>query len=66
MGTSDAPPTLVTFWLRQQLWKRAGLKLEDLDSLPWREVEDYILYIQLICREEEAQQRKAKSKNARH
>lgn len=61
MGT-PGPPSLGTFWLRQQFWKRLGLRLEDLDGLPWREVEDYILYIQLICREEEAKNRQANAK----
>jgi len=29
-----------------------------MSERPWREVEDYVLYIQLICREEEAQRRR--------
>jgi hypothetical protein len=37
------------------------MSLEQLDELPWREVEDYLTYIQLTNREEEAAQRRANS-----
>jgi hypothetical protein len=37
------------------------MRLEDLNDLPWREAEDYLLYIQLISREEAAQQRRVSS-----
>lgn len=40
------------------------MSLEQLFELPWREVEDYLVYIQLTNREEEAQaaaQRRANS-----
>lgn len=51
-----------TFLLEQQLWQRLGLRREDLLSRPAREVEDYVLFIQLIVREEQAQQRRAASR----
>jgi hypothetical protein len=57
MGT-EGPPSLSTFWAEQQLWQRLGLRREDLERRPAREVEDYLLYIQLIAREEQAQQRR--------
>lgn len=57
MGT-EGPPSLSTFWAEQQLWQRLGLRREDLEQRPAREVEDYLLYIQLIAREEQAQQRR--------
>jgi hypothetical protein len=60
MGT-EGPPSLSTFWLEQQMWQRLGLRRQDLETRPWREVEDYLLYIQLITREEQAQQRRANS-----
>lgn len=63
MGT-QGPPTLGTFNLRQQLWQRLGMKLDELQSLPWREAEDYILYIQLITREEEARNKQANARRA--
>jgi hypothetical protein len=48
------------FLLRQELWERLGMRPEDPAwlSLPEREVEDYLLYIQLIRREEQARERK--------
>lgn len=60
MGT-EGPESLSTFWAEQQLWQRLGLRRQDLETRPWREVEDYLLYIQLITREEQAQQRRANS-----
>ena len=56
---SGGPPSLGTFWLEQQLWQRLGLRRDDLRNRPWREVEDYLLYIDLSAREERAQQRRA-------
>jgi hypothetical protein len=40
------------------MWKRLGLRREDLLRRPAREVEDYILYIKLIIREEQARARR--------
>lgn len=34
------------------MWKHLGLRREDLINRPWREVEDYMLYIEMIAREE--------------
>jgi len=53
--------SLGRFWLRQQVWKRLGLTLEQLLELPWPEVEDYLVFIQLTNREEEAANRRANS-----
>lgn len=39
------------------MWKRLGLRREDLERMPWREVEEYIVYIELSIREENAQRR---------
>jgi len=58
MGTAG-PPSLSTFLLEQQLWQRLGLRREDLASRPAREAEDYFLFIQLIVREEQAQNRRS-------
>lgn len=54
-----------TFLLERELWKQLGLKREDLVDRPQREVEDYLLYIELICREEQAQNRRANSRGTR-
>lgn len=53
------PPSLNTFLLERELWKQLGLKREDVANRPAREIEDYLLFIQLIHREEQAQQRRA-------
>jgi hypothetical protein len=42
--------------MEQELWKRLGLRREDLADRPHREVADYLLFIQLINREEQAAQ----------
>lgn len=60
MGT-PGPPSLGTFLLERELWKQLGLRREDLVERPRREVEDYLLFIELICREE----RKAQAQNRR-
>jgi hypothetical protein len=46
--------------LEQQLWQRLGIHLADLETRPWREVEEYLLYIELIVSEEQAQQAAAR------
>lgn len=51
MGTAG-PPSLSTFLLRRELFKQLGMTLEQFRELPWQEAEDYILFIQLIQREE--------------
>lgn len=58
MGT-EGPPSLATFSLEQQLWQRLGRHVEDFDARPWREFDDYLLYIQLIARQEQAQARRS-------
>jgi hypothetical protein len=50
-----------TFLLERELWKQLGLRREDLTGRPRREVEDYLFYIELICREE----RKERAQNRR-
>jgi hypothetical protein len=56
---SQGPPSLSMFCLEAELWKRLGLHLSDLESRPWREVEDYFTYLELITREEQAQARRS-------
>lgn len=60
MGT-PGPPSLQTFLLRQEFWQRIGMTLESLERLPEREIEEYALIIQLLQRQEQADQRKANS-----
>lgn len=58
MGT-QGPESLSTFSLEAELWKRLGLHLADLEHRPWREVEDYFTYLELITREEQIAARRA-------
>ena len=58
MGSSG-PPSWSSFTLEVALWQRMGLHLADLECRPWREVEDYLLYLQLIDREDAAAQARA-------
>jgi hypothetical protein len=60
MGTAG-PASLSTFWIRQQFWQRLGMTRADIEALPARELEDYLVYIQLITRQENEQQRRANS-----
>lgn len=58
MGT-PGPDSLGTFSIEAELWKRLGLHLSDLEARPWREVEDYFTYLELIAREEQMAARRA-------
>lgn len=53
--------------MRQELWERLGMRPEDPAwlALPQREVDDIFLYIDLIRRNEQAQQRKNTAKQRR-
>lgn len=51
-----------TFLMERELWKQLGLRRDDLLIRPQREVEDYLFFIELICREE----RKAQKARASH
>ena len=59
---TQGPPTLGTFWLRQNLWQRIGMKLEEFQELPWKEANEYVFYLQLISQEEAAQQQRNQSR----
>lgn len=55
---SGGPPVLGRFSLEQQIYKRLGQTWDQFKQRPYQEVQDYLLIIQLICREEEAQNRR--------
>lgn len=59
---SGGPPSWGSFTLEIALWQRMGLHLADLESRPWREVEDYLVYLQLIDREEAEAQARAEAR----
>jgi hypothetical protein len=44
--------------MERELWKHLGLTREAILTRPAREIEDYLLYIQMIAREEQEQQRR--------
>ena len=48
-------PALVQFAQREAFWTRFGLRLDDLDRMPHKLVEDYEKIMELMAREEEAQ-----------
>lgn len=45
--------------MERELWQQLGLRREDLANRPAREVEEYILFIQLIEREKQARQQRS-------
>lgn len=57
MGTSG-PPTFSTFLLRRELKDQIGMTLDEFRQLPWIEAEDYIVYMQMIRREENERRRR--------
>jgi hypothetical protein len=58
MGTA-APSILGQFLMERELWSQLGLRREDLANRPAREVDEYILLIQLIEREKQARQQRS-------
>lgn len=59
MGTAHNIPSLATFVLEAEMYKRLGLRREDLMNRPAQEIKDYMFFIELIQREEQAQQARA-------
>lgn len=55
MGT-QGPPSLNTFLLRRKFWQELGMRGDDILALSAQEIEDYVLFFQLIQREEQARQ----------
>jgi hypothetical protein len=56
MGTTP-PPEYEQFLVEQAFWKELGISGgRPLAELPWRQVEDYALFISMIRREEAARQ----------
>lgn len=58
---SEGPPSLSSFALETEFWKRLGLRREDIQKRPAREIEEYLLYMQIIIQEEQAAQRRQSS-----
>jgi hypothetical protein len=56
---TPGPPSLSTFLLRQQFWQRLGMTRSDIEAMPARELEEYLVIIQLIVRQENEQNRRA-------
>lgn len=41
-----------------QFWERLGLRPADLDEMPWRKVQEYSTYIELLLQKEEMDRKK--------
>lgn len=52
---NPGPPVLQRFRLATELWRRLGMRLADLESLPWREADAIVTILELAVREEAAQ-----------
>lgn len=60
MGTpADDVPSLATFFMEMEMFKRLGLRREDLLNRPAQEIKDYCFFISMIQREEQARQNRA-------
>lgn len=55
---NGGPRVLSDFALEHEIYKRLGQTWDQFVERPWKQVEDYILIIQMICREEDAQNRR--------
>lgn len=58
MGT-PGPPSLSRYLLRREFWKQLGMRESDVLALPAQELEDYVLFMQLINREEQERARRS-------
>lgn len=59
MGTTP-PPELEQFLIEQAFWKELGWTSKvAVEDRPWKQAEDYALFISMIRREEAARQAQA-------
>lgn len=56
-------PIIVQAWTRMKLWDLYGLRLEDLNSMPWQEGQDLITIAEAVTREQVAAQRNQESRS---
>lgn len=56
MGTPANVPSFETFLMEAEMFKRLGLRREDLMNRPAQEIQDYCFFISMMQREEQAQQ----------
>jgi hypothetical protein len=47
--------------MEMQFWERLGLRARDLDEMPWKQVQEYATYIELLLRKEELDRKKSQS-----
>ena len=65
MGTPvDDVPSFSTFLMEMEMFKRLGLRREDLLKRPAQEIKDYCFFISMIQREEQARQAQANHRGA--
>lgn len=53
---TEGPPSFQAFLLERAFWTEMGLRREDLENRPYREVADYITYLNMVLRDRQAQQ----------
>ena len=60
-ATAENLPSLNTFLMEMEFFKRLGLRREELAHRPAQEIKDYCFFISMIQRKEEADRRKQSS-----
>ena len=54
------PEILQKFLLERELWQQLGLTREAIASRPHKEIQDYLLIVQMIQREEQARAKRGR------
>lgn len=57
-AAAEGLPSLNTFLMEMEFFKRLGLRREELENRPVQEIKDYCFFISMIQRKEEADQKK--------
>jgi len=57
----EGPPSLSTFVIETEFWKRLGKTREDILKMPAPEFRDYCTYIEIVVQQEQAQARRNNS-----
>ena len=58
---SEGPPSLNTFVILTEFWKRLGMTREDIHNMPAPEFREFCTYIELVTQQEQAQARRQNS-----
>lgn len=60
-ATAEGLPSLNSFLMEMEFFKRLGLRREELAERPVQEIKDYCFFISMIQRKEEADRRQQNS-----